>query len=400
MHGEYTLNFYRFRNGVYPLQQQLTKGEIMSINKGFGRRRITRYWLRPLSLMMSIALLSVSGLAASTSAQAATSKSKNLTPLQKGLAYFNGKTVSLLVGGAGGTNYDVKTRALAIELSKYLHATMNVEDISAGGGVTEMDQLAHATPNGLTMGMFSLGAIFYDKLLNIPSINFNVAKEDFLGIQGADPQLLLTTPASPYQTISALQSASAPVPTGMYSSHTATESILLSRVFGIKEHYVFGYSSANLQLAGFLRGDSDLLVDGPSAVQSAVLAGQAKVIGVLNTGSMNVMPSAPSWVKSAPTLSTLEKKYALKTSQAQKAEALLNLVIDVPNAVYGVQANTPSYILTTWQKALQWAQTTPYALNIELNQGDFGPVVPPGLIKKDFQTEVAQFAAIKQLGGF
>jgi tripartite-type tricarboxylate transporter receptor subunit TctC len=285
-------------------------------------------------------------------------------------------------------------------LAKELDATINVEDIPAGGGVTEMDQLAHAQTNGLTMGMFSLGNIFYDQLMGIPSINFNVAREDLLGIQGADPQLLLTLPSSPYQTFGSLVNSAATVPTGMYTSHTATESILLSRVFGIKEHYVFGYASAVLEFSGFLRGDAQLVVDGPSAVQPAVLAGQAKVLAVLNTTSTNINSSAPSFVKSAPTLPELEKQYPPKTAQAKKSEELLNTVINVPNASYGLPANTPTDIYDAWEQAFQRAQTSPYCINIELAQGDFGPVVPISVIKSSLKVEESQFNAIKTLGGF
>src|ERR671939_487380 len=65
-------------------------------------------------------------------------------------SFFKGKTVKIVVGYGPGGGYDVYARMIAPYIGKALGATVIVENQPGAGGLTALNRLYTASPDGLT----------------------------------------------------------------------------------------------------------------------------------------------------------------------------------------------------------------------------------------------------------
>ena len=93
------------------------------------------------------------------------------TLLQKGLAFYQGKTLSWFVGGSIGGGDQVFALALAPAMGQYLHATVAVTAIPAGGGVAGADQANAAKSDGLTIGLIDRRRVDDGRAVGLPKLN-------------------------------------------------------------------------------------------------------------------------------------------------------------------------------------------------------------------------------------
>ena len=103
------------------------------------------------------ALAIFAGLAGTASAavnEHGTAAKAPLTPLQKGLKFYAGKTLTWVAPTSAGSTFDVSIRIIAPYVAKYLGASaVNVFDDSGGNSITGSDYLAAQPPTGLVFGL-------------------------------------------------------------------------------------------------------------------------------------------------------------------------------------------------------------------------------------------------------
>ena len=107
-----------------------------------------------------------------------------MTPTQKGLKYYRGRTITWVAPSAAGAPYDTLARAIAPAMGAYLHATVNVEDISAGNGIAGQDIVAASPPTGLEFTMLGMVTDIAYGFEDTPGVNFNLEREGFIGVNG------------------------------------------------------------------------------------------------------------------------------------------------------------------------------------------------------------------------
>lgn len=95
------------------------------------------------------------------------------SPLQQGLCFYRGKSITIIAPDAPGGGLDIYSRIVGPVIGTYLHASVSVENIAQANTITGQDTLAAATPDGLTIGMISPGSDIDNEVTNVPSTNFN-----------------------------------------------------------------------------------------------------------------------------------------------------------------------------------------------------------------------------------
>ncbi len=115
--------------------------------------------------------------------------------------FFNGKTVRVIVGSGSGGGYDIYARLIAPYLSKALNATTIVENQPGAGGITSLNRLYIAPPDGLTMSFANGTSAAFAQITEQPGLRFDLAKFDYLATVGAPPGLWLVGPESPFKTV-------------------------------------------------------------------------------------------------------------------------------------------------------------------------------------------------------
>ena len=109
-------------------------------------------------------------------------------------AFFQGKTIRMVVGSGTGGGYDVYARLISPYLAKALDATVIVENQPGAGGITSMNRLYASPPDGLTMSFANGTSAAFAQITDQPGLRFDLAQFDYLATVGAPPGLWLVGP--------------------------------------------------------------------------------------------------------------------------------------------------------------------------------------------------------------
>src|ERR1700736_3050409 len=96
-------------------------------------------------------------------------------------AYFNGKTVRLVVGYGPGGGYDAYARMIAPHLSKALGASVMVENQPGAGGLVALNRIYTAVPDGLTMMIVNGTGAALSQLTEQVGVRYDLGQLGYLG---------------------------------------------------------------------------------------------------------------------------------------------------------------------------------------------------------------------------
>ena len=123
--------------------------------------------------------------------------------------YYEGKTITMIVGHSAGGGYDRLSRVLAKHLPKHIpgNPTIIVENMAGASSIIASNHLYNiAKPDGLTIGNFDR-ALVYGQLLKAEGIKFDIMKFSWIGSAAVEATLLCLRSDLPYRTVSDLQKA-------------------------------------------------------------------------------------------------------------------------------------------------------------------------------------------------
>jgi tripartite-type tricarboxylate transporter receptor subunit TctC len=116
---------------------------------------------------------------------------------QPAAEFFKGKTVRIIVGFGVGGGYDVYARMLAPYLREALQTTVIVENQPGAGGMSALNRLYAAQPDGLQMMLISGIAATMSQLVEQQGVAYDLSKVGHLGIVSASPWLWVGQPNNP-----------------------------------------------------------------------------------------------------------------------------------------------------------------------------------------------------------
>ena len=162
--------------------------------------------------------------------------------------YYEGKTITIVVGYKPGGGYDRYARLLSRHLPKYIpgNPTVIVENMPGASSVIAANHLySVAKPDGLTFGTFN-NATVIAQLIKVEGVKFDLSKYSWLGSAASDAVILTVRSDLPYKSASDLRKAKEFVigTTGPGSS-THDFPTLLREFAGFDFKLVPGYSSSS-----------------------------------------------------------------------------------------------------------------------------------------------------------
>lgn len=159
--------------------------------------------------------------------------------------FYNGKTITVVVGSAPGGLYDLWGRLLARTMGKYIpgNPTMLVQNMPGGGSIVAANYLyGIAKPDGLTIGKFQTH-LYLEQMVGRSEVKFDLRRFNWLGSQEKGQMMIYIRADSPYKSIDDIIKAKEPPKCG--GSGTADQSALLTRLLeetvGAKFIRVLGY---------------------------------------------------------------------------------------------------------------------------------------------------------------
>src|SRR6516165_5354655 len=124
--------------------------------------------------------------------------------------FYQGKTVTILVGTKAGDVYDLYPRLLAEFWPKHIPGGPNiiVQNVPGAGSLIAANQVYNiAKPDGLTLGAI-YPALYFNQLIKKPEVKYDWAKFNWIGSTVTSNQLLYIRTDTPYKSIEDVRKAS------------------------------------------------------------------------------------------------------------------------------------------------------------------------------------------------
>ncbi len=215
----------------------------------------------------------------------------NAEAAAKGAAYFNGKTLTWIVGSAPGGGHDFFARLISRHLKKAIPGlNVAVKNRPGAGHIIAANIIYAAKPNGLMIGSFSTGLV-YSQIQKRKGIRFDLAKMSWIGKAQSDWRVAsVAVNSKDFKTIEDIFNSKRPVKFSAsgIGAGSYNDAFMFSTAYKISRKIIVGYSGSAAAL-GLLRGETDVLMGGMSSGLGYVRAGQVKI--VLQFGK--VLPGVP-----------------------------------------------------------------------------------------------------------
>jgi tripartite-type tricarboxylate transporter receptor subunit TctC len=359
-----------------------------------------RQWFRPSpsTAAVIVTALLAGGIAACSSG----SSGSSATGSADGASFYDGKTITWDVPDPPGTGFYTTATILAPALGKYLHATVNIVSIPAGGTIAGQDQAAAAAPDGLTIGVINASTDVANEATDQPDVNFDMQKEELIAGLPINPEVFVVQPSSPYKTWQDVASAAGLKSVAVTGSNEVLEKGIYTG-YGVGAQLVAGYEAPPDEVAGFLRGDAVLGANSVPTFASAIAAGKARAL--LLTGPVLPGMSGYAQLKSVPTLAAVAADDPPKTAAQGQAIKAMEVLFGqtAVNQVYFCPPGTPASLVTALSAAFKAITAEPAVKKAfiadNLTPGFLSQAQATAAVKSDVAEESAIAAAAANYQG-
>jgi len=169
--------------------------------------------------------------------------------LQAQTNFYQGKTITIIVGTVPGGLYDRWGRLFGRIMGKYIpgNPAMVVQNMPGGGSMIAANYLyGVAKPDGRTIGMFQTH-MYLQQMVQQPEVKFDVLKFNWLGSQEKGTMMLYIRGDSPYRSIDEIIKAKEPPKCGAtgLSDQTTLFTRMLEETIGARFIRVIGYQGGS-----------------------------------------------------------------------------------------------------------------------------------------------------------
>lgn len=163
--------------------------------------------------------------------------------------FYQGKTISVVVGTVPGGLYDLWGRLFSRTMGKYIpgNPAMVVQNMPGGGSMVAANYLyGVAKPDGLTIGMFQTH-IYLLQMVKRPEVKFDVRRFNWIGSQEKGQMMLYIRGDSPIRSIDDTINAKEPPKCGATGSSDQTTLLtrLLEETIAARFTRVLGYKGGS-----------------------------------------------------------------------------------------------------------------------------------------------------------
>jgi tripartite-type tricarboxylate transporter receptor subunit TctC len=160
--------------------------------------------------------------------------------------FYQGKSITLIIGNQAGGLYDLWARLIANHIAKQIPGNPNVtvQNMPAAGSLVAANYLYNvAKPDGLTIGAVIPG-IYTDQLIGRKEVQFDWGKFSWIGTPEQTEWVFITRADSPYKSIEDIRAAPEPPKCGSTGTGSFLYQVpkLLEETLGMKLSMVTGYT--------------------------------------------------------------------------------------------------------------------------------------------------------------
>ena len=126
--------------------------------------------------------------------------------------FYQGKTVTIIVGTKAGDVYDLYPRLVAEFLPKYIPGNPNIiiQNVAGAAGLIATNQVYNiAKPDGLTLGAI-YPALYFEQLAKRPEVKFDWSKFIWIGSTVSSNSFMYMRADTPYKSMEDIRTATTP----------------------------------------------------------------------------------------------------------------------------------------------------------------------------------------------
>ena len=212
---------------------------------------------------------------------------------------YPSKSIRLLVPLAAGSTADIVSRYIGQELSKALGQPVVVENRPGAGGTIAMTDLAHAAPDGYTIGFASQGTLVFNQAIYARPGYDSLKDFQPLSLVGGVSNVMIVPPTSPAKTpADIIAEAKAKPGILTFSSGGAGTShhlsgVLFAQSTGTKLVHV-PYKGAPQGILAVMTGEVNMGFFNTPTVISQIKEGKVRALGVTSLTRSPLLPDVPT----------------------------------------------------------------------------------------------------------
>jgi tripartite-type tricarboxylate transporter receptor subunit TctC len=171
--------------------------------------------------------------------------------------FYRGKTISMILGYAGGGSNDLYARLVARHIGKYIpgHPNVIMRNMPGGGSLVAANHLFNIAPkDGTALGLIA-PTIPLEERLGAPNVMFKAAAFNWIGRVAPGVNMTFVTATSPIKTIQDTYDHTVLLGASGRSSTVTIYPAVLSNVLGVKFKLVMGYASSTTAMLAMERGE-------------------------------------------------------------------------------------------------------------------------------------------------
>jgi tripartite-type tricarboxylate transporter receptor subunit TctC len=183
--------------------------------------------------------------------------------------FYQGKTVTLIVGGSAGGGYDALGRTIGRYIGRHIpgNPSVVVEDMPGAGGLVAMDYLFRtAERDGSVIALVENGPPLAP-LFGVAQARYDATKFNWLGTPSVETAVTLVWHTAPVNSLADLKARATTMGASGTNSTQAFYTRLLDATLGTKMKAINGYKGLNDTFLAMERGEID---GSPSVFYSAI----------------------------------------------------------------------------------------------------------------------------------
>ena len=239
---------------------------------------------------------------------------------------YPSKPIRVLVPSPPGSGSDVMTRAVTQKLSERLGQSVVADNRAGAAGAIALETLAHATPDGYTIGTLSAQNVTGMLMKTVPVDIPNVLAPITLMI--TQPYLLVVTPSLPVSSVKELIAHAKAKPLNYASSgvgsvvHLGME--MLKTMAGVDMTHV-PYKGSGVSMIDLMSGRVQLAITNTLTATPLVRSGKVKALAVTSPQRTQAMPELPTVAESGVPGYELRSWYGLTAPKKTPPALILTL---------------------------------------------------------------------------
>ena len=211
------------------------------------------------------------------------------------------KPITLIVPASAGSSLDINARRVMEDVSKTLKQTIIIDNRPGGGGSIALQGVAHAAPDGYTVGLGNTAALVLTPEIN-PKVKsrYSPATDfEYVARFTSQPNMLVVKPSMPAKTVAELTQylRTNPGKVFMGSQGIGSTGHLSGEIYKRATKVDFShvpYRSGPQVVQDMLGGNIDFMFENVATIEAHVESGKVRALAVTSTKRNPRFPNVPT----------------------------------------------------------------------------------------------------------